>query len=382
MDNRHARFLSVVMGIFALTAPVTAGEGENTPDKWNMRTASQYLDGRGTEWFKFDGARRGEGAASVSCVSCHTLLPYALARPALRRVSGDKVPTEMEAKLLEQVKNRVSNWDRLDASPFALFYDFDEPKKKQSRGTEAIMNALVLSLDDSAHTRKQPSEQAQKALSILWKTQVAVGPQMGSWDWLNFGMEPWEGESGRFLGACMATIAVGTARDNGYAIGDGNSRQGLESLREYLRKNGASQNLHNRVWMLWASAKEDGLLSREQKDQLIGQILAKQQPDGGFSLGSLGSFARKGVNDESKTSDGYATGLILHSLQLAGVKKENPQVEKGLAWLKSNQDPSGAWRAASLNKNRSPESKDPGKANIGKFMWDAATAYSVLALSH
>ena len=69
-------------------------------------------------------------------------------------------------------------------------------------------------------------------------------------------------------------------------------------------------------------------------------------------------------------------------LQVAGVPKDRPQVAKGLAWLRSNQDPSGAWRAASVNKNRAPESKDPGKANVGKFMWDAATAYAVLALSH
>ena len=133
--------------------------------------------------------------------------------------------------------------------------------------------------------------------------------------------------------------------------------------------------------MLWASTKMDGLLKGEQKDQLIKQILAKQQPGGGFSLGSLGTFARKGVNDQSKTSDGYATGLILHSLQLAGVSKDSPQVAKGLACpgrIRQNR----RLRAASLNKNRMPESPDAGKANVGKFMWDAATAYSVLALSH
>ena len=85
------------------------------------------------------------------------------------------------------------------------------------------------------------------------------------------------------------------------------------------------------------------------------------------------------MTSQLTTPDGYATGLILHVLQLAGLSKENPQVSKGLSWLRSNQDPTGAWRATSVNKNRSPESKDPGKAHVGKFMWDAATAYSVLA---
>jgi hypothetical protein len=74
--------------------------------------------------------------------------------------------------------------------------------------------------------------------------------------------------------------------------------------------------------------------------------------------------------------------LILHVLQVAGLSKENPHVSKGLAWLRSNQDPSGAWRATSVNKDRSPESTNPGKAHVGKFMWDAATGYAVLALSH
>jgi hypothetical protein len=33
-------------------------------------------------------------------------------------------------------------------------------------------------------------------------------------------------------------------------------------------------------------------------------------------------------------------------------------------------------------KNRTPESNDPGKANIGKFIWDAAIGFAVPALGH
>ena len=99
--------------------------------------------------------------------------------------------------------------------------------------------------------------------------------------------------------------------------------------------------------------REDGrVVECPQSDALKAQILAKQQPDGGLSLGSLGQFSRKGVKDESKTSDGYATGLILHVLQVAGVAKEDARVKKGLLWLRASQDKSGPWRAASVNKNR------------------------------
>jgi squalene-hopene/tetraprenyl-beta-curcumene cyclase len=365
---------------FAYSAPTLGGE--YTPEQWDRTKASQYLDRRGEEWFNFGSAHRGQGASTISCISCHSLLSYELARPVLRRLSNENQPTKLETKILEQTKRRVSNWAKLDTATFQLSYDFDEDKKKQSWGTESVLNALVLARDDRFQGRLEPSEDTKKALSILWATQITRGEHKGSWEWLNFGLEPWESVGARYLGASIAAIAVGTAPGSVLASTGGESKERLDSLRDYLRKNYASQNLHNRVWMLWASSSLDGLLTPREKDQLIEQILSKQQASGGWSLASLGDFARKGVTSQLTTPDGYATGLILHVLQVAGLSKENPQVSKGLSWLRSNQDPTGAWRAMSVNKNRSPESTDPGKAHVGKFMWDAATAYSVLALSH
>jgi squalene-hopene/tetraprenyl-beta-curcumene cyclase len=356
--------------------------GENSPGQWNKSGASQYLDRRGESWFKFGGANRGEGASASHCISCHTLLPYALARPALRRLSDDKAPTEWETKTLEQTKLRVANWDQLDEVEYQLFYDFDEPKKKQSRGTEAILNTLLLSLDDRVEGRPQPSADTKKAISILWATQLTAGEHKGSWDWLNFGLEPWESTSGRYLGASLAAIALGAVPGDNPTGEGGNSRERLDSLRTYLKDHYAAQNLHNRIWLLWAAVNMNGLLTAQQKDQLVEQILAKQQSNGGWSLSALGDFTHGEIKTPVTTPDGYATGLILHVLQLAGVTKDNAHVGKGLTWLRENQDPSGVWRAASVNKKRSPESTDLAKANIGKFMWDAATAYAVLALSH
>jgi hypothetical protein len=382
MATRSISQFSIVYGIFALVYTVPVSGGENTPEAWDRAKAAQYLDGRGDQWFNFGSAHRGTGATTSSCVSCHSLLSYALARPVLRQISNEKLPTKFETRVLEQTRFRVANWDKLDTETFQLMYDFDDAKKKQSHGTEAILNALLLAREDRFQGSRKPGDDTTKALAIMWATQVTDGKDKGSWDWINFGMDPWEGETSRYMGACLAAIAVGSAPGYDLAGANGDLKERLGSLRDYLKKQFARENLHNRVWMLWASASIDGLLKQEEKDQLIAQILAKQQASGGWSLGSLGAYARKDVKDHSSTADGYATGLILHALQLAGLPKENPKIRKGLAWLRSNQDPTGAWRAASVNKNRAPESKDPGKAHIGKFMWDAATAYSVLALSH
>jgi len=381
MAKRNLRSLSLGV-ICALASTVPTLAGEITPEPWDRTRASQYLDRRGEEWFKFGSASRGQGASQTSCISCHSLLPYALARPVLRRLSDESVPTRWETKVLEQVKGRVSNWDRLDSAQFQLMYDFDEAKKKQSRGTESVVNALLLALDDRFYGRTEPSDHTQKALSILWSTQLTEGQHKGSWEWINFGMDPWESNNSPFFGACLAAIAVGSAPGSGLAHPDGDLRKRLDSLRDYLRKNLGSQNLHNRAWMLWASANWDGLLTAQEKDQLSAQILAKQHESGGWSLGSLGDYTHGEVKTPAKTPDGYATGLMLHALQTAGLTKDNPQVSKGLSWLRSNQDPSGAWRATSVNKNRSPDSTNAAKAHVGKFMWDAATSYAILALSH
>ena len=98
--------------------------------------------------------------------------------------------------------------------------------------------------------------------------------------------------------------------------------------------------------------------------------------DGGWSLAAFGPFVRKDGTIQDSTSDGYATGLVLHVVQIAGLPKDDARLARGLTWLKRNQAATGEWRSISVNKKRNPAS------HVGKFMSDAATAYAVLALSH
>jgi hypothetical protein len=58
------------------------------------------------------------------------------------------------------------------------------------------------------------------------------------------------------------------------------------------------------------------------------------------------------------------------------VSRTQPQLARAIAWLVANQDQKeGLWAAYSVNKNRELTS------DTGRFMIDAATAYSALALS-
>jgi len=48
---------------------------------WDRKAAAAYLDARMNWWESWSSAKRDH---ETFCVSCHTSLPYALARPALR----------------------------------------------------------------------------------------------------------------------------------------------------------------------------------------------------------------------------------------------------------------------------------------------------------
>jgi hypothetical protein len=55
------------------------------------------------------------------------------------------------------------------------------------------------------------SDVTRRAFANLWKVQVRDGSEKGSWDWLDFQLEPWESRKARYFGAALAAVAVGTS---------------------------------------------------------------------------------------------------------------------------------------------------------------------------
>jgi squalene-hopene/tetraprenyl-beta-curcumene cyclase len=372
-DSRWDR-LALVAAVVAAAFLGSARCAE--PGAWKKEAAGQYLDERCRAWFEWDTAARGVGATRTSCVCCHTLVPFALSRPVLRKMTGNSDPSEYEKKLLAQTAKRVEGWASLDTQEYGLLYDFNAQKKKESLGTEAVLNVVILALDDRYQGRTKPSDITKQAFANLWQAQLGDGANKGSWEWLDFKLEPWESKNARYYGAAIAALALGSAPGYYTPGADLAVDTNVKLLRGYLKENYAAQSLFNRLWALWASTVIDGVLSAEQRKELIAQFLEKQRDDGGWSLSSLGEFSRSDGTSQETASDGYATGLVLHVLQTAGVEKNDPKMVKGLAWLVANQQSSGEWRASSLNKKRDPAT------HKGKFMADAATAHAVLALGH
>jgi squalene-hopene/tetraprenyl-beta-curcumene cyclase len=359
--------------------PKASSASLNQPDaraanSWDQKAAAAYLDQRASWWMAWPRAARDH---ETFCVSCHTAVPYVMSRPALRGALGEQGPSANERRLLDNVTKRVRLWK--EVAPFYTDADRGAYKSVESRGTEAVLNALILASNDASNSPKNGhlSEDTRAAFENMWAEQQTSGDKKGAWLWLKFKNEPWEADDSGYYGAALAAIAVGTAPENYRSNPE--IQNSLKMLREYLNRKYAAQTLSNRAVLLWASAKLPGLLDPARQKALINEVLNKQQPDGGWSLTSIsGDWKRHDGTPQDARSDGYATGLIAFALQQAGISQENAQLKKGLDWLAANQNRSeGFWLAYSLNNNEEHHIS----SDTVRFMKDAATAYAVLALS-
>lgn len=325
--------------------------------EWNPKLAAQYLDARQKDWFAWPTAQTAEGP----CVSCHTGMTYLMVRPMLRRTLHEAEPTPYETGLTDALRKRVQkkNPDDLAAKP------------TQALGVEAVFSALFLAKQDS--DRKTLSADTSRAFDQLWSMQVRTEDSKLAWPWFSLKLDPWEMPESAFYGATLAAQAIGNAPEeyrNRPEI-----RERVKSLTDYLQREMQNQPLHNRVALLWAASAFPAVLKEGKRQPLIGEILAKQESDGGWSMASLGPWSPHADAPPSSGSNAYATAFVSFVLRRTGVGMAEPHMKAALAWLRSHQDrQSGAWNAMSMNKKF-----DAGSMQI-LFMQDAATAFATMAL--
>lgn len=368
--TRHNQTVAAIGLLLACSVAVAIASStsatRSAPPEFDAKAAAAYLDARAEWWSTWPNAQRDRG---TFCVSCHTTLPYALARPELRAALGEGGPSSAESKIFNNLLTRARSWR--DVEPFYPDQTRGIPKTSESRAIEAVMNAVVLSRRDARTGHL--SDDTRTALDVMWSLQMKTGPNTGAWTWLDFNYEPWESPNSPYFGASLAAIAIGSAPD-GYAASP-EIQDRVKALRGYFARRHPAVSLLNQLMGLWASGTMRDLLSPEQRTATIEAAFAAQQADGGWSTSSLGTYQRVDKTPNNTKSDGYATALACLALQVAGV--DDPRVAKGRDWLRRHQDrATGRWTATSLNKERDPES------DSGKFMTDAATAYAVLALTY
>lgn len=307
--------------------PAPTKPNEPMAKAFSAAKAAEYLDGVGVGWTR-----------DRQCITCHTNMPYMLARPLLPGDAGWK-------EVREFLEKDVASWS----------------KGGKPRGEPyVVVTALALAFNDAQNGGKL-HPLTKDALDRMWKGQKATG----EWAWLKCDWPPMEHDD--YYGATVAALAVGVAPGD-YAKTDA-AKAGIEKLKAYFKKTPAP-DLHHKAMLLWAATKVDGLLTADEQKKIAAELLSKQRPDGGWSLPSLGNYKRrdKTDNDANAPSDGYATGFAVYVLKQAGAKNDDEPIQKGVAWLKANQRESGRWFTRSLNNDKA------------HYITNAGTAFCVLAL--
>ncbi len=316
----------------AVTLENVTDPGENRRDEpisqaYSWDKAVTFLDSAALSWQK-----------QKKCFTCHTNYAhlYALPATATKESAAVEVRKFAEELITQRWEEKGPRWD-----------------------AEVVATGAALAFNDAA-TTGHLHPLTRKALDRMFTLQR----EDGGFTWIKCDWPPMESDD--HYGATLAAIAIGVAPD-AYAKTEVAER-GMARLRDYFKKNPGT-TLHHRAMILWGDSYAGGVLSAEEKQQILSDLKALQKADGGWGLATLGDWKRAdGESQDMESSDGYGTGFVLYILRRGGVSASDPVIQKGVSWLKTHQRESGRWFTRSLHKDSL------------HYITHAGTAFAVMAL--
>lgn len=276
--------------------------------RFSAEKAARYLDQAALTWQK-----------AKKCATCHTNMPYMMARPALGSVLRDS--GEVRGFFEEY---RTVRWAK------------NPPMEKGGFWPIVVGTGLVF---NDLQTTGKLSGVSREVLDLIWTVQR----EDGGWNWPDCDYAPMEIDN--HYGVTLAALTVGVAPD-GYAETDA-ARAGLAKLRAYL-ENDPPKSLHHRAMIAWCSLRVEGIATDAEREKTLSELLALQLPDGGWSTSSFlsdwkGLEREDGKPLDTKTSDAYGTGLVIVIARELGTPASDPRLKRGIEWILKNQRESGKW---------------------------------------
>jgi len=330
----------LVLWLLAVCSQAQDAPGPNRADeplleRFSLARAVDFTDVIAPAW-----------SARHDCVTCHTNGLYLLSRSWV----------EAESEVLEDTREFAREYLR------RFIEDGEQPSGRRGKDEGLVATAAMLAISES-RSEAGLSQISERALLHAFELQDEQGHWSG---WLKCGWPPFEVDD--HFGVSLMAIAVSLSSDEFRAREP--VRAGMARLRAYLSSH-PPENPHQRGMLLWAVRSLPDLVSSDERDAWVAELIDLQREDGGWSLAQLGGglWQRADGSPLEDLSDGYATGFGVFVLRCAGVELEESSVQRGVAWLKANQRESGRWFA------RSPH--HDGRHYISH----AATHFAIMALS-
>lgn len=319
--------------------------------EFSLELANRYLEQGSVAWTK-----------QRKCVSCHTNGLYLFSRPELTLEMG---PPAIENRdfFISQLR-KMKEMDR-------------EKLLSGIRPTQVAYIAAGLAEWDQ-HVNKKVSAETDDALRFMLSLQAEDGSWGNTDCWPPF-------ESSNFQGATVAARALSSAPGWLAGLNDKELQARVDRLKVYLQKTEPAHD-YGRLILLWTAARYPDLLNAEKKRELIQMVRGHQLADGGWSIRTFAAPEAWGKGNRAEklrsepeydqgaktwknlSSDGHQTGLAILVLREIGVPADDPQIQKGIKWLLTNQRESGRWWTRSLNTDR------------WHFITYSGTLYPLLAL--
>jgi hypothetical protein len=241
-----------------------------------------------------------------TCASCHhgALTVWAMREAKLRGQAVDEPKLAEFTKWVAQAGNGKTGVPRPAGLPKAL-------------NVKAVLFSLALSADP------EPDADAKAGLKLMWGTVKEDQTENGSWSAWPETRPPFFGGSHDSM-TTLATLALVPA-----AAGDEEAKAALGKGVKWLAETKTDddpQSVAMRL-LLWAKLGRP----REEIDPQISRIKERQNADGGWSQA------------KEMASDAWATGQALYALSYAGLKPDDPVIQRAQSFLIKTQREDGSW---------------------------------------
>ena len=291
----------------------------------SIRAARKYLDDGAHTWVR-----------EKSCIACHSTGTYMADRPVLTPLLG-KPSEEVLADFIDNIP---------------------KPEAKSDIATiSSVWRSSGLSSWDQ-HVTGKLSEHTARSLQ---RTMTRLEPE-GFFKTYKEVEIPYI--TTHFQLTVQAARAVVTAPGWLANLKDTNTLERVARMKKFLREH-EPVNDYELALKLQLAALMPELVPQPQRDAATAMLWRWQQPDGGWSTRRMSPVMKwhEAVDAEtiamlaaepdaaSPASDAYMTAFAIVLLRESGVPTSDPRIQKGVAWLKSNQRMSGRWWMKSLYKD-------------------------------